>query len=166
MELELYSKTVVFGRNFVVIQFTGCEYDVAPYTDAYDAIKSVTIEKDGTAYTSQKNGQTYILVFHEGLWMGDLMYHSLANPNQLRYDGTTVQDNPFSYSPLYIMSEDDDFYLPLETKGTNIFANNWTPTSQELVECLHITFTSQHPRDPHSVEFPTTTRSVQEKVEM
>ena len=94
------------------------------------------------------------------------MEHSLANPNQLRYYGTTVQDNPFSDSPLYIMSEDSDFYLPLETKGTNIFANTRTPTPQELAECPHITFTSQHPWDPHSVEFPTTTRSVQEEFEM
>ena len=54
-------------------------------------------------------GQTYILVFHEGIWMGDLMEHSLANPNQLQYYGTTVQDNLLSDSPLYIMSEDSDF---------------------------------------------------------
>ena len=55
--------------------------------------------------------------------MGDLMEHSLANPNQLQYYVTTVQDNLFLDLPLYIMSEDSDFYLPLETKGTNIFAN-------------------------------------------
>ena len=84
MELESHANTVVFGRNFVVIQFTGRECDVAPYTEAYDAIKSVRIATAGTSYTSQETGQTYILVFHEGLWMGDLMDHSLANPNQLQ----------------------------------------------------------------------------------
>ena len=77
MELDLHADMVVFGRNSVVIQFSGREYDVAPYTDAYDAIKSVRIETSGTAYTSKETGKTYILVFHEGLWMGDLMEHSL-----------------------------------------------------------------------------------------
>ena len=64
------------------------------------------------------------------------------------------------------MSEDSDFYLPLETKGTNIFANTQTPTSQELAECPHIKFTLQNPWDTHSVEFPTKTRYVQEEVKM
>ena len=64
------------------------------------------------------------------------------------------------------MSEDSNFCLPLETKGTNIFADTRTPTSQELAECPHIKFTSHHPWDPHRVEFPTTTCSVQEEVEM
>ena len=64
------------------------------------------------------------------------------------------------------MSEDSDFYLPLETKGRNIFANTKTPTSQELAECPHRTFTLQNPWDTHSVEFPTTTRYVQEEVKM
>ena len=94
------------------------------------------------------------------------MEHSLANPNQLQYYVTTVQDNLFLDLPLYIMSEDSDFYLPLETKGTNIFANTQTPTSQELAECPHRTFTLQNPWDTHSVEFPTTTRYVQEEVKM
>ena len=51
------------------------------------------------------------------------MEHSIANPNQLQYYGMTLQDNPFSDSSLYTMSEDSDFYLTLETKGKNIFAN-------------------------------------------
>ena len=85
----------MFERNFVVIHFNGSECDVSPYTDAYDAIKIVRIATARTAYTSQETGQTYILVFHEELWMGDLMEHSLANPNQLQYYRTTVQDNPF-----------------------------------------------------------------------
>ena len=58
MELYLHANTVVFGRNFVVIQFTGRECDVATYTDAYDAIKSIRISTAGTAYTSQETGQT------------------------------------------------------------------------------------------------------------
>ena len=38
--------------------------------------------------------EPYLLVFNEGLWMGDKMEHTLVNPNQMRLFGITVQDNP------------------------------------------------------------------------
>ena len=85
--IELYSHadTIVFGKNYVVLNYTGQECDVSPYTDTYEYIKSVSIAKAGTAWTSPETGSTYILVFNEGLWMGDKMDHSLINPNQLRF---------------------------------------------------------------------------------
>ena len=50
------------------MQYSGRECDVSPYTDAYEAIKSVPITTTGTAWTSTETGETYILVFHERLW--------------------------------------------------------------------------------------------------
>ena len=92
---------------------TGRDCDVSPYTDAYDSIKNVPIVSAGTAWTSNQTGQTYILVFNEGLWMGDQMESTLINQNQLRHFGVDVQDNPYADSPLYIRSEDAGFTLPL-----------------------------------------------------
>ena len=112
------------------MQYSGRECDMSPYTDAYEAIKSVPIATAGTAWTSTETGETYILVFHEGLWMGDQMEHSLLNPNQLRHFGVTVQDNPFSDAPLYISTENGDFVFPLEILGTNIVAKTRTPTEK------------------------------------
>ena len=65
------------------MQYSGRQCDVSPYTDAYEAIKSVPIATAGTAWTSAATGETYILVFHKGLWIGYHMEHSLLNPNQL-----------------------------------------------------------------------------------
>ena len=87
---------------------------MSPYTDAYEDIKSVRIATSGTAWTSTETGETYILVFHEGLWMRDQMEHSLLNPNQLQNFGVTVQDNPFADAPLYISTENGDFVLPYQ----------------------------------------------------
>ena len=101
---------------------------MSPYMDAYEDIKSVPIATAGTAWTSTDTGETYILVFHEGLWMGYQMEHSLLNPNQLRHFGVTVQDSPFADAPLYISTENGDFVLSLEILGTNIVANTRTPT--------------------------------------
>ena len=87
------------------MKYSGHECDVSPYTDDYEAIKGVPIATAVTAWTSTETGETYILVFHEELWIGDQMEHSLLNPNQLRHFGVTVQDNPFADAPLYISSE-------------------------------------------------------------
>jgi hypothetical protein len=96
MELDSHADTVVLGNNCLVLNYTNRECDVAPYTDTYQAISNVPIVTGATAYTSPTTGDTFILVFHEALWMGPHLDHSLINPNQLRNYGLTVQDNPFS----------------------------------------------------------------------
>ena len=57
------------------MQYSGHGCDVSPYTYAYEAINSVPIDTAGTAWTSTETGETYILVFHEGLCMVDQMEH-------------------------------------------------------------------------------------------
>ena len=91
------------------MQYSGRECDVSPYMDDYEAIKSFPIATAGTPWTSTENGETYILVFHEGLWMGDQMEHSVLNPNQLQHFVVTVQDNHFADAPLYVSNENGEF---------------------------------------------------------
>ena len=165
IELDSHADTIVFGKNCVVLNYTGRECDVLPYTDTYESINSVPIAKSGTAWTSPETGATYILVFNEGLWMGDKMNHSLINPNQLRLYGATVQDNPVCDYPLYIMTEDGEFVLTLGMKGTNVMANTHRPTMEELHDCMHITLSSHHLWDPHRVRFPESSRTVQEEID-
>jgi hypothetical protein len=58
-----------------------------PYTEAYDAIKSVPIVQAATVYDNRDTGETMILILNEAIWMGDQMEHTLINPNQLRAYG-------------------------------------------------------------------------------
>ena len=58
-------------------------------------------------------GQTYILVLHEALWIGDKLYNTLFNPNQLRHYETRVQDKLMSESRLSIITEDGEFSMEL-----------------------------------------------------
>ena len=146
------------------MQYTDHECDVSPYTDTYEDIKNVPIVTGGTAYTSQTSGETFILVMHEGLWMGDQMDNSLLNPNQLRHFGVEVQDNPFSKTPMHIMTEDSSFVMPLTMQGTIASVETRTPTQEELDTCRHVVLSSEHPWDPHSVKFPTPSRSVEEEM--
>ena len=84
-----------------MVHFTGRECDVSPYTDAYETIKSIKIACAGMAWMSSALGETYILVFNEGLWMGDKMDHNLINPNQkftleVRFKTTPTMTHPYT----------------------------------------------------------------------
>ena len=163
-ELDSHADTNVAGSNCVILQYTGKECDVSPYRDDYEAISNVPIVHAATAWQSPNTGQTYILVINESLWMGDKMPHSLLNPNQLRHFGTKVQDDPTSDHPLSIIAEDNEFCMELDMEGTIIFANTHTPTESELQACPHITLSSPHPWDPHTVTFPGCKLTLEESV--
>ena len=86
--------------------------------------------------------------------MNTTIEHTLVNTNQLQNFGFTVQDNPYSSSPLYIESPDRDFMLPLIVEGTNILTHTRTPTGEELATCQHMVMSSYHEWNTHSVKFP------------
>ena len=114
----------MFGKNFILLSYTGRECDVATYTETYDAIKNIPIVSAATVWTSLESTETYILVFNEELWIQGEMDHRLINPNHMCHNGATVQDNPFSPSPLFIETAGADFVLPLEISVTNIPAHH------------------------------------------
>ena len=154
IELDSHADTTVFGKNFIVLTYTGRECDVMPYTDTYESVKGVPIVSAATAWTCMETNRTYILVINEGLWMGETMQNSLMNPNQLRAFGCIVQDNPYSGAPLYMEDPDEVVTIPFETAGTNIFVTTRTPTQDELDTCQHVVLTSPREWEPTLVRFP------------
>ncbi len=76
--------------------------------------------------------------------MGESMQHTLINQKQLRYYGTKVQDDPTSSQPLHIMTENAEFNMKLNMKGTVIFADIFTTTAKQLHECPHVVLNSPH----------------------
>ncbi len=146
------------------MHYTGKECDVSPYTEAYEAIKCVPIVQAATAYDNTDTGETTILILNEAIWMGDQMEHTLINPNQLRAYGITVQDNPFDPAPIFISTEDNEFTLPLSSKGTVLGVATRTPTDQELQTCPHVVLSSEHEWDPQNVRFPRASRTVEEEI--
>ena len=137
---------------------------MSPYTDTYEAIKSVPIVKAATAYDNPETGETTILILNEAIWMGDKMQHTLINPNQLRAYGVSVQDNPFSEAPTFIATEDYEFVLPLTCTGTILGVATRTPTENELQTRPHISLSSEYEWDPQNVRFPKASRTVEEEV--
>jgi len=162
IELDSHADTCVFGQNFVVLEYTGKECDVTPYTSSYKAIPSVPIVTAATAWTDPDTAATYILVVNEGLWMPDKMEHSLLNPNQLRAWGCCVQDDAWSGAPLYIEDPTETVVIPLTMTGVTIGTTTRTPSEQELANCQHIALTSPHVWDPTNVITPQPRMSVAE----
>ena len=150
-ELDSHADTCALGSNFVPLHYTGRVCDVSPYSSTYDPERDVPIVTGATAYTDQASGQVYILVINEGLWFGEKLTNSLINPNQLRYAGVTVQDNPFHKAEALAISH-EDVTMPLSISGTNIFFTTTTPTQQELDESPHITLTFDTEWNPHTVQ--------------
>ena len=155
-ELDSHADTCALGSNFIPLHFTGRVCDVSPYnSDAYDSEKDIPIVTAATAYTDQSNGQVYILVIHEGLWFGDKLAHSLINPNQLRYAGITVHDNPFDReNPVSIRTA--DVMIPLHVGGTTISVETTTPTPHDLSHSPHIHLTLDTEWNPHTVRLAST----------
>ena len=150
-ELDSHADTCALGSNFVPLHYTGRVCNVSPYNSTYDPERDVPIVAGATAYTNPNSGQVYILVINKALWFGDKLTNSLINPNQLRYAGVTVQNNPFHKSePLAITHEEVN--VPLLLDGTNIFFQTTTPTQSELDNCPHVELTFDTEWNPNTVQ--------------
>ena len=156
MELYSHAETIVLGSNAIIMQYTNRECDVSPYADRYEPIRNVPIVT-GTmrTVTSSDTGLTYILIFNEAIWMGEALDHSLINPNQLRFHGIDVHDNPFGDVAMQIASDSNDFVHPMQADGTTIFFDSRMPTNHELDNCPHIVLSSSNEWIPRDVQFPS-----------
>ena len=65
MYMDSQADTIVCGSNCIVMNFMGKEYDIAPYTDAYNTIKTVPMVQAATAYENPETGETRILILNE-----------------------------------------------------------------------------------------------------
>ena len=113
------------AQNCFFLSYTG-------NTDAYEAIRDVAVVTGATVWTHPLDGQEYVLVFHKALWMGEMMDHTLINPNHLWAHGTFVQENPSATRPLAITHMDGQITIPLHTIGTFIYADTNAPTDSKL----------------------------------
>jgi hypothetical protein len=59
IEMDSHADTIVCGSNCLIMYYTGKECDVLPYTEAYEAIKSVPIVQAATAYHNRDTGENY-----------------------------------------------------------------------------------------------------------
>ena len=142
IKLDTHVDTTVLGSNCFVLSYTGKECEVSPYSRDYEAMHNVLVVTGATVWTNLQDGTTILLVFHEALWMGDKLDHTMVNPNQLRAYGVDVQDNSFMSTPLTI--SDQDYVISLYSQGTIICGDTRSPMEQELGTLPRMVMTSPH----------------------
>ena len=130
IELDTHADTTVLGSNCIIFSYTGKECEVSPYSSQYKAVQNVPVVTGATVWTNAADDTAYLLIFHESLWMGDKLDHTLVNPNQLRAYGVSIQDNPFDTKPLSITT--DDASVELDSEGTIICGATRTSTESKL----------------------------------
>ena len=159
-EADTNADTCCAGTNFIPIQATNRTADVYPYDSAYSPAHNVPIVTAATAYDSP-DGVTYILVFHECLYYGTKLDHSLINPNQLRHYGVHFWDNPYDHSHELCIDHPDGIKVPLQYLGTKLAFTTRVPTNEELATCSHVEMTSDIPWEPSTVQLGEVTASHQ-----
>ena len=93
-EMDSHANTCCLGGNFIPLYCTGEVCNVHDYSDTIAPIKDVQIGVGATVWTDQINGAEYILEIHYALMFTETLKNSLLNPNQIRYDGHSLCDDP------------------------------------------------------------------------
>lgn len=159
-ELDTHADTCCAGSNFVLYDPSALHRTVNVYGFNGKATKDVPITSVATAYDDPTNGQTYVLVFHQVLYFGEKLGHSLLNPNQLRAAGVRVQDVPRQFDRLsshdiLIPNEDEPLRIPLTLDGVISGFTTRKPTQEELddPQFPHLVCTRDTDWDPQSEAF-------------
>jgi hypothetical protein len=76
------------------------------------------------------------------LWFGDLLLHSLINPNQLRAYGINVNDDPLDSTREFGI-DSKTVFIPFDTMGTVVHFESRVPTEWEKTHLPIILITSE-----------------------
>lgn len=155
-EIDTRADTTCAGAAFALLETTGVECDVKGFHDDMAPVRNIPIATCATAYDHPGLQETIILLFHEALYFGKAMEHSLLNPNQIRDNGITVDCCPRQYdkSSLHaIYVKNEDISLPFKMHGCISYLPTRLPTRKELDQCRYIEMTSERKWDPYSEGF-------------
>jgi hypothetical protein len=83
--------------------------------------------------------------------------HSLINPNQIRYDGHSLCDDPWDRRrSLGLVERDYNIFIPFQTRGTVIHFESRVPSVKELNTLPRLVLTEDTLWDPSTVTFRPT----------
>ena len=99
------------------MSLTGEICDVNPFLASYQPVQEIPVARCCTVWTDKTDSLEYLLIGDQMLWFGTLMPNSLINPNQLRANGISVNDDPFDTSRLFGIASDEAF-IPFYATGT------------------------------------------------
>ena len=153
-ELDTRADTTCAGAAFVMLEDTGRICDVNGFHNHFELLKGIPITTTATAYDHPELQETLILVFHESLYFGASMEHSLICPNQLRENQLIVDLCPKQYTEgesLHGISiPEENIIMPFTLHGCISYLPTRLPSRNELDHCRYIRMTSDSEWDPYS----------------
>ena len=159
-EVDSHADTCAFGLHAYLVQDTGCFVNVDGFVSSLGSVKRVPICTMAVAYDCPYTLTTYILFFHQALYIKN-MTTNLLSPFQLRAFGVTVNDTPLQHLDSASKSTLDhsikvgELHIPLELNGTMSSFPTHRPMALEVQDNsgangVHIYMTSEAPWEPHS----------------
>ena len=177
MELDSHADTCTIGKPAKILQKTGRTVTVHGFETGIGNIPDVDVVTAAVAYDCPVTFQTYILIFHEALYV-PTMSTCLINPNQLRGQGLVVNDVPLQHlSPKdrsldshSIQCLDPSLRIPLSLSGTMSGFTVREPTWEELQpkddsNVVFVHMTSSQPWDPTSAHYEDVEQKLKEDLE-
>ena len=155
-ELDSHADTCVAGSNCVMLGEPSRTVTVHPYSDEYKPMQNIPIGTAATVWVDPSNGTNYLLLFHESIYFGDRLGHTLLCPNQMRDNGLTVHDVPKQYeltSTHSITIPGTDVSIPLQMRGVISCFETHKPTDAEVMDLPRIEMTSPNEWNPNSKSF-------------
>jgi hypothetical protein len=157
-ELDTHADTCCFGKGALILsvdQYSSAE--VTGFSTKLGKVQNVPIVSVAVAYDCPNSYHTYILTFHQSLYIKELTSHLIC-PNQLRMAGVTVNDCPLQFIPPSKRTPDShtiqtkELTIQLRLRGVISYFNTRQPTEKELydtVNCTHIEMTAPYTWDPY-----------------
>jgi hypothetical protein len=122
------------------------------------SVKSVPIVTAAVAYEFPIMYQTYIVIFHQSVYIEELNSHPIC-PNQLRLAGITVYDFPLQFIPISKQSKEShtiqagQLSIQLKLRGVINYFSTRRPMQREINDSNnypHIEITSPATWDPYA----------------
>lgn len=155
--MDSHADTCVAGANFVLFDKPSRFVNVYAYSEEYKPLKDIAIATVATVWVDPKTAQEYLLLINEALFFGKRMKHSLINPNQLRANGTEVDDCPrqFRLSSRHAirLKGDPPVTIPLKMRGVISCFDTTRPKPSDLDDLPRLELTSRLPWEPQSKHF-------------
>ena len=144
---------------------TGDRVTVEPFTDDIGSKSNIPVITGAVAYDCPQTNLTYILIFHQALYIESMAHHLLStfqlNNQGVQTNLTALQHlpaakrRPTSHS---LLVKEAGLHIPFHLNGTMSAFTVRMPTQEEIddveqVNCRHVTMTSELPWSPQDPKY-------------
>ena len=133
-EMNSHADTTCAGAGFQLLGTPLKTCTVAPFIDSYAPLDEISMGTCITAWNDPFTHETFVLAFHQSLFFGEKLKHSLINPNQLRKNGLEVNDCPTHLSKNNSSSHSiicEEAEIPLDLNGVISYFPIRNPSDEE-----------------------------------